>query len=95
MSGTWRSALAAWVQSRKRYPDDARQQGIEGQVAVRVTFGRDGQVLEAGIARSSGSDSLDRAALSMFRGGRAPPFPADMAQAQVTVTTAIHYRLQE
>lgn len=95
MSGAWRSALAAWVQSRKRYPDDARQQGMEGQVAVRVTFGRDGQVLDARVARSSGSDPLDRAALAMFQGVRGPPFPADMAQPQVTVTTGIRYRLEE
>ena len=85
-------ALAAWVQSRKRYPDDVRQQGIEGQVAGRVTFGRDSQVLEASIARSSGPDPLARVASSMFQGGRR--YPADMAQARATVTTAIRYRLE-
>ena len=95
VNGAWQGALAAWVQSRKRYPDEARRQGAEGQVSVRFTVGRDGQVLEAQLVRSSGSDLLDQAALSMFRGGRAPPFPADMAQPQVTTTVSIRYRLQE
>jgi len=95
VNGTWRSALAAWVQSRKRYPDEARRQSMEGQVAVRFTVGRDGQVLDAQIAHGSGSDLLDQAALSMFRGGRAPPFPADMSQPQLTTTISIRFRLQE
>jgi len=95
VNGTWRSALAAWVQSRKRYPDEARRQSMEGQVAVRFTVGRDGQVLDAQVAHGSGSDLLDQAALSMFRGGRAPSFPADMSQSQLTTTISIRFRLQE
>lgn len=64
-------------------------------MAVRFTVSRDGQVLDAQVVRGSGSDLLDQAALSMFRGGRAPPFPIDMIQAQVTTTVSIRYRLQE
>jgi len=95
VSGAWRSALAAWMQSRKRYPDEARRQMTEGQVSVRFTIGRDGQVLDAQVVRGSGSDLLDQATLSMFRGGRAPSFPADMVQQQVTTTVSIRYRLEE
>ena len=95
IDGTWRGALAAWVQSRKRYPDEARRQGTEGQVAVRFMIGRDGQVLAADIVRGSGSELLDQAALAMFRGARAPPFPVDMSQPQVTTTVTIRYRLSE
>jgi len=84
--------LAAWVQSRQRYPEAARRQGLEGQVALRITIGRDGQVMDAQVVRSSGADLLDQAALTMLRGGRAPAFPADMPQAQVTQTVVAHYR---
>ena len=62
---------------------------------MRFTVGRDGQVLDAQVVRGSGSDLLDQAALSMLRGGRAPPFPTDMAQAQVTTTVSVRYLLQE
>lgn len=41
----WQGALAAWVQSRQRYPEAARRQSLEGQVALRVTISHDGQVL--------------------------------------------------
>ena len=95
MDGAWRGALAAWVQSRKRYPDEARRQGLEGQVVIRFTVGRDGAVLAADIVRGSGSAVLDEAARAMFVGGRAPPFPAGMAQAQLTTTVAVRYRLSE
>ena len=83
------------MQSRKRYPDDARRLGTEGQVSVRFTVGRDGQVLDAAIVRGSGSDLLDGAALAMFRSVRAPPFPADTARGQVTTTVTIHYHMQD
>jgi len=95
VNGEWRNALATWVQSRKRYPEEARRQSTKGQVAVRFTVGRDGQVLDAQVVHGSGSDLLDQTALSMFRGGRAPPFPADMAQAQITTTISVRYRLAE
>ena len=95
IDNAWRSALAAWIQSRRRYPDNARGQGVEGQVAVRFTVARDGQVLDAQIVRGSGWELLDRAALTMFRDGQAPPFPAGMTQPEVTTTTSIRFRLEE
>ena len=95
VSGTWRSALASWLQSHKRYPDEARRQREEGQVTIRFTVGRDGQLADAQIVRGSGSDSLDRAALATLRDGRAPPFPAEMPQQQVTTTVTIRYRLED
>ena len=95
VSGSWRSALASWLQSHKRYPDEARRQREEGQVTVRFTVSRDGQLTEAQIVRGSGSDILDRAALATLRDGRAPPFPADMPQQQVTTTVTIRYRLED
>ena len=94
-SGAWRGALAAWVQSRKRYPEEARRLAVEGTVGVRFTVSRDGAVLDPQIIRPSGSDLLDRAALAMFQGARAPAFPADMAQQQVSITVAIRYRITE
>ena len=94
-SGAWRGALAAWVQSRKRYPDEARRRSAQGTVGVRFTVARDGQVLDAQVVQSSGSYLLDEAALTMFRGARTPQFTADMAQQQVSITVGIRYRLEE
>ena len=95
VSGVWRGAVAAWMQARKRYPDEARREKAEGQVAVRLTVGRDGQVLDAQVVRGSGSALLDREALSLFRGGHAPPFPAEMIQPRLTMIVSVRYRLEE
>lgn len=45
------------------YPDDARRQGIEGTVHVRVLVNRSGRSEEVLVAKSSGSYLLDSAAV--------------------------------
>lgn len=61
---------------------------------VRFTVQRDGSVSALMLVRSSGSDALDEAALSLFRGARLPSFASDMPQAETTVTVPIRYRLE-
>jgi periplasmic protein TonB len=90
----WRGALAAWVRSRTRYPEEARREGREGGATVRFTVARDGQMLGVALVQGSGSEVLDAAALAIFQGAHAPPFPPDMAQTQLTVTTAVRFRLE-
>lgn len=94
VSSGWRNSLAAWLQSRKSYPEGARSRSEEGTATLRFTVSRDGQVLAATLASSSGSTALDEAALAMLRGARLPPFTPDMAQDVTTVTVPIRYRLE-
>jgi len=95
VSASWRSALANWLQSYRTYPDEARRRAEEGTVLVRFSVARDGHVLEVTLVRGSGSPTLDEAAQATFRNARMPPFPADMSQAQTTVTVPIRYRLEQ
>jgi len=44
------------------YPEEARKQGIEGHVEVRVLVNRSGRAARTVIDRSSGSEQLDSAA---------------------------------
>ena len=90
----WRGSLAAWLQSHKTYPDEARRDGQEGRAVIRFTAGRDGQILDFALVSSSGSAALDGAAQAMFRGARLPPFPAGMAQDRITVTVPIRFTLE-
>ena len=94
-SAGWRNALAAWLQSRKSYPDIARRRSEEGTAVIRFSVGRDGQVLAVTLVSSSGSPALDEAAQAMLRGARLPPFTGDMTQGQITVTVPIRYRLEQ
>jgi protein TonB len=61
------------IEAAKRYPEEARREGIQGNVYVRFRVGEDGQVDALEVARSSGSRLLDEASLATIR--RAAPFP--------------------
>jgi periplasmic protein TonB len=47
----------------------------KGQTRVNFILDRAGSVLTANVARTSGSDILDRQAVTIVRTGRYPPFP--------------------
>ena len=73
------ASLLATLERFKQYPATARAAHVEGQVFVHFVMTRDGTVLSAEIAHSSGRPALDREALAMIqRAGRLPPMPAEM-----------------
>lgn len=94
ISPGWQSALGAWLQANKTYPDEARRRGDEGRAAVRFTVSRDGRVVDFQLLTSTGSAILDAAVERLLRGARLPPFPSGMDQEQVTVTLQIRYALE-
>jgi protein TonB len=94
ISAGWRSALSAWLQTNKTYPDEARRRGDEGRAAVRFTVNREGRVLDFQLLSGTGSPILDAAVERLLRGAKLPPFTAEMEQEQVTVTLQIRYALE-
>ena len=50
------------------YPERARIDGIEGTCTFRIEYGPDGGVTDMEIIQSSGSELLDKAAVSAVRG---------------------------
>jgi protein TonB len=79
----------------KTYPDEARRRGDQGRATVRFTVDHDGRVLELQLLSGTGSPILDEAVERLLRGGRLPPFPAGMDEAQVTVMLQIRYALEK
>jgi protein TonB len=65
--------VAAHLARHKRFPRGARRRGERGSAAVDFQIDGLGRVTTMRIARSSGHDSLDRAAKAMV--WRASPFP--------------------
>lgn len=55
------------------YPDDARQDGFTGTVGVKIEVLENGQTGEVRLARSSGRESVDEAALQAVRKWRFVP----------------------
>lgn len=67
----YRLAVASQARRFKRYPAEARASGRTGSTEVRLEVGGDGTPRPATVSRSSGHDSLDRAALAMIDAGAA------------------------
>lgn len=65
----YRLAVATQAKRFKRYPRQAMAAGWTGSAEIRVEVGRDGRPRPATVARSSGHELLDLAALSMIDAG--------------------------
>lgn len=63
----WRNRFVAVVESHKRYPMQARRQGVTGVVRVRVTISAGGSLVENTVVSSAGDARLDNAALDAVR----------------------------
>ncbi|MCF6433342.1 TonB family protein [Leisingera sp. MMG026] len=78
----WGAKIRARVERRKRYP--AGTSG-KGQVVVRLTVSRSGQLLSHRIARSSGVAAFDQAALqAVARAGKFPSAPKKLQINQIS-----------
>ncbi|QIG79073.1 energy transducer TonB family protein [Stakelama tenebrarum] len=75
---SWETRLLAHLEQHRRYPAAARARREQGVVHIRFRMNRAGRILSASIARSSGSRTLDRAALATLRRSEPlPPIPED------------------
>ena len=61
------------VEALKKYPAQARKNEVQGEVVVRFELDENGKVLSLSIPKSSGSESLDQAAMRAVQ--QASPFP--------------------
>ena len=93
VSGNYRAALSAWLESHKRYPDGARSRGEEGRAVLRFRVDRSGRVLNYAVVSSTGYPDLDAAIDAMMRGATLPAFPADMTASDVEVSVTVRFAL--
>lgn len=91
---SWQSALGAWLQAHKTYPEEARRRDEQGRAVVRFKVDHTGQVLEVELVSGTGSVILDDAVKHMLTGAKVPPFPSGMDEDQVTVTVQLLYKLE-
>jgi TonB family protein len=80
---------------RPAYPADAARRGEQGRTIVKVTIGPDGLATDAELLQSSGSRTLDRAAIAYFKEACFTP-PTDPAGKPTSISTKAEYiwRLQ-
>jgi protein TonB len=90
----WAGLVLGRLEQFKRYPAFARSRRQEGICYVRFTLDREGHVLGASLARTSGHASLDREAVALVR--RADPLPAPSPELKgetVTLTVPVEFFL--
>lgn len=75
------------------YPEEARKEGLQGTVRVKVVVGVDGLVESAEVLESSGAAILDEAALESAKNYRFNPATREGAPVRCAVVLPVHYRL--
>lgn len=77
-------ALSKAVVRARTYPPAAKGRGLMGTARLYLEVGRDGRLMQAGLMSSSGSVSLDLAALDAAKRARFPAAPDDLPGASFT-----------
>jgi periplasmic protein TonB len=86
--------LGAWLESHKRYPEQARERAEHREAVLRSTVDHSGRVPAFTVITNSGYPDLDAAVGSMMRSASLPSVPADMPQSSNTVTVPIRFSLE-
>jgi protein TonB len=90
----YRQQVLAAISEHKSYPSVARRLGQQGNVRVRFRVSADGAVSGASVVESSGSDSLDRAAIDAVNAaGPVPPIPSELDESSLVLTLTIVFSL--
>lgn len=80
-------------QTRPRYPDSARRQGIEGETLLRFQVLTSGRVASVSVARSAGHPDLDRAAMDAVKSWLFEPARRGKDAVNVWVMLPIRFQL--
>jgi TonB family protein len=85
------SVITERVAAAQTYPEAARRRGVSGSLVAAFVVAPDGSLASAQVARSSGSDILDRAGIELLKG----VFPVENdAGARLSLRITITYRLE-
>ncbi len=88
-------SLGHRMAERNRYPHDARRNGWEGQVLLRVTIGAEGDLRDIIVQDSSGYELLDQAAQQAVRQACPLPLQRKIHRPEVAISLPVVYRLSD
>ncbi|MDR1084318.1 MAG: energy transducer TonB [Deltaproteobacteria bacterium] len=79
----------------KKYPPEAKSQGMVGQVKVNFTVDRQGQVISSRLVQSSGYSALDNEALALLkRVSPVPAIPPELNRNNLNMTVPVVFSLK-
>jgi protein TonB len=88
----WKSQIMGILERNKRYPPEAEARQEHGISNLAFSLNRQGHVISAHIAASSGSSALDAETLSLVhRAQPFPPPPPEVGGAQISLVVPIRY----
>jgi TonB family protein len=88
---TWQKELMAHLDKFKRYPTERSQKSAE--ILIALTLDRTGRVLAANIAKSSGDEAFDHAAIAMVEhASPVPPPPPLIADEGLDFSLPVIFR---
>ncbi|MCG2841372.1 TonB family protein [Sandaracinobacter sp. RS1-74] len=90
----FRALLLRHIERFRRYPDEAREAGLEGTARIHFLMNHQGQILDIWIEMSSGSRLLDEEAIAAVLRARPLPPPPSNWPSPIGVTLPIGYELK-
>ena len=92
---TYGETLARAFDKKKSYPRIARLRNQQGTTQLKLRIGPDGKLHDLSVARSSGFDVLDAAAVHMVQDSLPLPEPPDVLRdRELTLTVPIVFKLE-
>ncbi len=89
-------SLSSLLARQQNYPRLAAMRGWEGEVQLRVTIARRGNIVATQIVRSSGFEVLDQNAVQLVAAAAPLPRPPEQLQNRdIQVIVPVHYKLEK
>lgn len=82
------------IESKKKYPEAARNAGIEGRSGIQMTITKDGLLEDLRIYESSGNEILDNSALQSVRDALPfPPIPESLGRERIELKFYLVFKI--
>jgi len=92
---SYNAVVLAHLLRYRVYPEQARAAAVTGVSTVRFTLGASGNVIAVSLAGSSGTGTLDQAAVAMVqRASPFPPIPPSLGKASMTFAAPVRFNLR-
>lgn len=85
----WGASIRNQVERRKRYPAGT---DANGKTVLRLTISRDGRLSGVSLISSSGSKTLDKAAIRAAQRARYPAAPKGLSAAQYSFNLPVSFK---
>ncbi len=89
-------SLSALFARQQNYPRLAAMRGWEGEVQLRITVARKGNIVATQIVRSSGFEVLDQNAIQLVStAGPLPQPPENLHKQEIQIVVPVRYKLEK